>query len=45
MEKELKELSNDDLIKLYRLIVEHQEYLSVEKEKVGEENNDRGTDS
>ena len=37
MEGNIKEVSNQDLITLYRLIVEHQEYLNGELEKVKED--------
>ena len=36
MEKELKEVTNKELIQLYRLILEHQEFLNNEKKKVEE---------
>ncbi len=36
MEKELKEITNKELIQLYRLILEHQEFLNNEKRKVEE---------
>ena len=40
MEQELKEITNEELIRLYRLVLEHQEYLENEKEKLGEDKND-----
>lgn len=41
MEEKLKEVSNQDLLQLYRLILEHLEYLQKEKEKVeADEKND-----
>ena len=36
MEKELKGLTNKELIQLYRLILEHQEFLNNEKKKIEE---------
>ena len=39
MEKELKEITNKELIQLYRLILEHQEFLNNEKKKVEEADN------
>ena len=36
MEEKLKKVSNDDLLQLYRVILEHIEYLEVEKKKVEE---------
>ena len=40
MEGNIKEVSNQELIELYKLIVDHQEYLNKELEKVEEEKND-----
>ncbi len=37
MEGNIKEVSNQELIELYRLIVSHQEYLNGELEKVKED--------
>ena len=37
MEEKLKEISNQELIQLYRLIVDHLEYLENEKQKVEED--------
>ena len=37
MEQKLKEVSNQELIQLYRLIMEHLEYLENEKQKVEED--------
>ncbi len=34
MEEKLKEVTNQDLIQLYRLIKDHLEYLENEKQKV-----------
>ena len=34
MEEKLKEVNNQDLLQIYRLILEHLEYLQKEKEKV-----------
>lgn len=36
MEEKLKKVSNDELLQLYRVILEHIEYLEVEKKKVEE---------
>lgn len=36
MEEKLKSVSNDDLLQIYRVILEHLEYLEVEKKKVEE---------
>ena len=36
MEEKLKNVSNDDLLQVYRVILEHMEYLEVEKKKVEE---------
>lgn len=41
MEEKLKEVNNQDLLQIYRLILEHLEYLQKEKEKVeADEKND-----
>jgi hypothetical protein len=37
MEKSIKEVSNQELIELYKLIVNHQEYLNTELDKVKED--------
>lgn len=37
MEEKLKEVTNQDLIQLYRLIKDHLEYLKNEKQKVEED--------
>lgn len=37
MEEKLKNLSNQELVQLYRMIVEHLEYLENEKNKVTED--------
>ncbi len=37
MEEKVKEIDNHDLIQLYRLVLEHLEYLEVEKKKVLED--------
>ena len=39
MEEKLKKVSNDELLQLYRVILEHIEYLEVEKKKVEEADN------
>ena len=41
MEENLREISNDELLNLYRLIVEHMEFLQVELNKVVEEGKDK----
>ena len=43
MKEKIKGLSNDELLQVYKLIMEHLEYLDVEKNKVEEAENDRGT--
>lgn len=40
MEERLKEISNDELLSLYRLIAEHLEFLQLELNKVVEEGKD-----
>ena len=43
MEEKLKEVNNQDLLQIYRLILEHLEYLQKEKEKVeADDKNDWG---
>ena len=37
MEEKLKEVSNQELLQIYRLIMEHLEYLDNEKQKVEED--------
>lgn len=37
MKEKIKELSNDELLQVYKMIVEHLEYLDVEKKKIEEE--------
>ena len=37
MDEEMKKLSNKELIQIYRLIMEHLEYLETEKKKLEEE--------
>ena len=37
MEEKIKEATNQELIQLYRLIMEHLEYLEKEKQKVEED--------
>lgn len=37
MEEKIKELSNQDLLQVYRMILDHLEYLQQEKKKVEEE--------
>ena len=41
MEERIKEISNDELLNLYRLISEHLEFLQVELNKVIEEGKDK----
>ncbi len=43
MNEKIKGLSNDELLQVYKMIMEHLEYLNVEKKKIEEEENDRGT--
>ena len=43
MKEKIKGLSNDDLLQVYKMISEHLEYLDIEKKKVEDEENDRGT--
>ena len=38
MVEKIKEISNQELISLYRLLLEHKEFLENEKSKVGKEN-------
>ena len=42
MEEKIKEITNQELIQLYRLVDEHLEYLENEKEKVAEADNKKG---
>lgn len=37
MEEKIKEISNQELIQIYRLIIEHIEYLENEKKKIEED--------
>ena len=37
MEEKLKEVSNQELLQIYRLIMEHLEYLDNEKQKLEED--------
>ena len=39
MEEKIKEISNQELLQIYRLILEHLEYLETEKNKVEEVDN------
>ena len=39
MEEKLKEINNHDLLQIYRLILEHLEFLDNEKKKIEEEDN------
>ncbi len=39
MEEKLKEINNQDLLQIYRLILEHLEFLDNEKKKIEEEDN------
>lgn len=43
MKEDLKELSNDELVSMYHLVLEHQEFLEKEKEKLMEEEDERST--
>lgn len=38
MKEKIKELSNGELLKVYRMLLEHLEYLNSEKNKMEEEN-------
>ena len=40
MEEKLKEISNDELLKIYRLVEAHLEYLNNEKKKMEDDNDD-----
>ncbi len=40
MGEKIKEITNDELLSLYRLIIEHQEYLETEKKKLEEEDSE-----
>ena len=37
MEEKLKDISNQELIQIYRMIIEHMEYLEKEKNKIEED--------
>ena len=37
MEEKIKELSNQELLQIYRMIMDHLDYLQQEKKKVEEE--------
>ena len=37
MKEEIKEVSNQELLYIYRLLLEHQEYLATEKDKLKED--------
>lgn len=37
MEEKIKEISNQELIQIYRMIIEHLEYLEKEKNKIEED--------
>ncbi len=39
MEEKIKEINNQELLQIYRLIIEHLEYLETEKKKVEEVDN------
>ena len=41
MEGKIKEATNQELIQLYRLILEHLDYLELEKQKVSELENEK----
>ena len=43
MKEDLKELSNEDLVSIYHLVLEHQEFLEKEKEKLMEETDEGNT--
>lgn len=37
MEEKIKDISNQELIQIYRMIIEHLEYLEKEKNKIEED--------
>lgn len=41
MKENIKELSNDELVSVYHLVLEHLEFLENEKNKLLEEENER----
>lgn len=41
MGEKVKELTNDELVSVYHLVLEHLELLENEKNKLGEEENER----
>ena len=41
MKEELKELSNEELVSVYHLVLEHKEFLENEKKKLAEDENER----
>ena len=41
MKENIKELSNDELVSVYNLVLEHLEFLENEKNKLLEEENER----
>ena len=43
MKENVKELSNDELVSVYHLVLEHLEFLENEKNKLMEEENERNT--
>ena len=43
MKENVKELSNDELVSVYHLVLEHLEFLENEKNKLMEEDNERNT--
>lgn len=43
MKEDLKELSNDELVSMYHIVLEHKEFLEKEKEKLMEAENEGST--
>ena len=41
MEEKLKEISNEELLKVYRLVDEHLEFLAAEKKKLEDDNDEQ----
>ena len=41
MKDKVKELTNDELVSVYHLVLEHLEFLENEKNKLGEEDDER----
>ena len=43
MKEDLSKLSNEELVSVYHLVLEHQEFLENEKNKLAEEENEGNT--